>query len=132
MSKKELEEAAQLAPWLFTHAVKKSSSGYSLSLSSSFYHFPVQHHRLGVKYPKQPKQNKWKKRELLNYHHEGDVEGEPEDEDELPLLVLESLPEVPKDLASLRETEQASLGSFFIGVKGGVVGLEGPEPDGVG
>lgn len=65
-------------------------------------------------------------------HHEGEVQGEPEDEDELPLLVLESLPEVPRDLASLRETEQASLGSFFIGVRGGVVGLEGPEPEGVG
>lgn len=46
--------------------------------------------------------------------------------------MLESLPEVPRDLASLIETEQASLGSFFIGVRGGVVGLEGPEPEGVG
>lgn len=64
---------------------------------------------------------------LIN-HHEGEVEVEPEEEEERPLLLLESLPEVPRDLASLRETEQASAGSFFIGVKGGVViGFDGPE-----
>lgn len=44
--------------------------------------------------------------------------------------MLESLPDVAKDLASFRETEQASAGSFFIGVKGGVLGLEGLQGDG--
>ncbi|PON58634.1 hypothetical protein PanWU01x14_165240, partial [Parasponia andersonii] len=63
-------------------------------------------------------------RYALMSHHEGEVQGEPEDEDERPLLLLESLPEVPRDLASLRETEQASAGSFFIGVNGGVNGLD--------
>jgi len=56
-------------------------------------------------------------------YHEGEVQGEPEDE-ERPLLLRESLHEVAKDLASLRETEQASEGSFFIGVRGGVQGGE--------
>lgn len=75
-------------------------------------------------------EEKKNKKTLIN-HHEGEVQGEPEEEEERPLLLLESLPEVPRDLASLRETEQASAGSFFIGVKGGVViGLDGP--DGVG
>ena len=63
------------------------------------------------------------------HYHEGEVHGEPDDDEEWPLLVLDSLPEVPKDVASLRETEQASAGSFFIGVKGGVVGLEGLRRD---
>jgi hypothetical protein len=58
-------------------------------------------------------------------HHEGEVQGEPDDDDERPLPLLESLPEVPNDLAFLRDTEHASAGSFFIGVKGGVVGLDG-------
>lgn len=57
-------------------------------------------------------------------HHEGEVQGEPEEEDDRPLLVLESLPEFPNDLASLNVTEQASAGSFFMGVKGGVLGSE--------
>lgn len=48
-------------------------------------------------------------------HHE--VEGEQEDEDETPsLLLMESLLEVPNELASLRETEHAFAGSSFIGV----------------
>lgn len=47
------------------------------------------------------------------------MQGEADDE-ERPLLLRESLHEVAKDLASLRETEEASAGSFFIGVKGGV------------
>ena len=51
-------------------------------------------------------------------HHEGEVQGEPEDDE------VESLPEVARDLASLRDTEQASAGSFFMGVNGGVGGLE--------
>lgn len=55
-----------------------------------------------------------------NNHHEGDVHGVPEDDEEMPLLLTESLPEVPKDLASLKETELASAGSFFIGVNGGL------------
>jgi hypothetical protein len=64
-------------------------------------------------------------------HHEGDVHGEPEDDDERPLLLTESLPEVPRDLASLNETEQALAGSFFIGVNGGVPGTEcGADGDG--
>lgn len=66
---------------------------------------------------------------LTMHHHEGEVQGEPDDDEEWPLLLLDSLPEVPKDLAFLRETEQASAGSFFIGVKGGVVGLEGLHGD---
>lgn len=36
------------------------------------------------------------------------------------MILWESLPEVPKDLASLRETEQASSRSFFNGDRGGV------------
>lgn len=62
----------------------------------------------------------WKKNQS---YHEGEVQGEAEDE-ERPMLLRESLHEVAKDLASLRETEQASEGSFFIGVKGGVDGGE--------
>ena len=58
-------------------------------------------------------------------HHEGEVRGEPEDDEERPsLLLLESLPEVANDLASLKETEHASAGSFFIGVNGGVFKTE--------
>jgi hypothetical protein len=61
----------------------------------------------------------------MMHHHEGDVQGELDDDDEGPLQLLESLPEVPIDPVFLRETEQASAGSFFIGVRGGVVGLDG-------
>lgn len=65
-------------------------------------------------------------------HHEGDVHGDPEDDDERPLLLTESLPEVPNDLTSLNETEQASAGSFFIGVNGGVTGTGcGAEGDAI-
>ncbi|KAF2303900.1 hypothetical protein GH714_024255 [Hevea brasiliensis] len=59
----------------------------------------------------------------ISNYHEGDVM-DTEDDDERPLLLTESLPEVPKDLASLKETEHASAGSFFIGVNGGVPGNE--------
>lgn len=73
----------------------------------------------------------------MRSHHEGEVQGEPEEDEETPLLLLDSLPEVPRDLASLRETEQPSAGSFFIGVNGGVSGggwsisssPEEPDPD---
>lgn len=63
-------------------------------------------------------------------HHEREVQGEPDDEDERPLLVFESLPEVPRDLAFLSEIEQAPAGSFFMGVNGGVNGVEGLGGDG--
>lgn len=68
----------------------------------------------------------------LSNYHEGDVHGDTDDdEDERPLLLTISLPEVPKDLASLKETEHAFAGSFFIGVKGGVAGGEcGLDVDG--
>lgn len=59
-----------------------------------------------------------------HHYHEGEVQGEPEDDEKGPLMLRESLAEVSKDLASLRETEQASAGSFFIGVRGGVYGGE--------
>lgn len=55
-------------------------------------------------------------------HHEGEVQGEAEDDDEGPLMLWESLPEVANGLPLLRETEQASAGSFFIGDRAG-------EPD---
>lgn len=58
------------------------------------------------------------------HHHDGEVQGEAEEDDDRALLVLESLPEFPTDLAFLNVTEQASAGSFFIGVKGGVLGRE--------
>jgi len=53
-------------------------------------------------------------------HQEGEVEGVSEEEEEGPLMLWVSLPEVPKEVASLRETEEPSAGSFFIGVRGGV------------
>lgn len=57
----------------------------------------------------------------MKHHHDGEVQGDPEEDEETPLLLLESLPEVPNDRASLKVTEQASSGSFFIGVNGGVI-----------
>lgn len=54
-------------------------------------------------------------------HHEGEVEGvSEEEEEEGPWMLWVSLPEVPKEVASLRETEEPSAGSFFIGMRGGV------------
>lgn len=64
-------------------------------------------------------------------HHEGEVQGDPDEDDERPLMLFESLPEVPRDRPSLSETEQPSAGSFFIGVNGGVDGgEEGLDCDG--
>lgn len=84
---------------------------------------PIALHLLGL--ITQSRNNEWFLVALS--HHEGEVRGEPDDEDERPSLLLESVPETPKDLTSLRETEQASAGSFFIGVNGGVIGLVGDD-----
>lgn len=47
------------------------------------------------------------------------MHGEPEEEDESALLSV-PLTEAMSDLPSIRVTEEALGGSFFIGVKGGV------------
>ena len=95
---------------IVTPAEKGSWVGVFLSLSSfpSIWHYSIHKNT----HPKK------------QAHHEGEVRGDPDDDDESPLMLLESLPEVPRDRASLSETEQASAGSFFIGVNGGVVGGE--------
>lgn len=56
------------------------------------------------------------------------MHGEPEEEDE-PALLSVPLTEAMRALPSIRATEEALSGSFFIGVKGGVqLGGEGdPE-----
>lgn len=45
----------------------------------------------------------------MMHHHEGEVQGEPEDDGEGPLQLLESPPEVPNVLAFLRRNSCMSM-----------------------